>query len=194
MISLNKIMVVVDESMIRKNICEMLEEEGYVVAAEARNGEEAVEKAYLQKLDLILMDRKMPKVSGVKASKIISSFSDAVIVLLTDQDQKSIIKDIKEAGATAYLVKPVIKENLIPTIEIALGQKARLSELRSSIRELQLEMETRKELEKAKGKIMERLGFKEEEAMRWLQKESMQRRMPLAKVAEGILIGKHYRG
>ncbi len=187
-------MVVVDESMIRKNICEMLEEEGYVVAAEARNGEEAVEKAYLQKLDLILMDRKMPKVSGVKASKIISSFSDAVIVLLTDQDQKSIIKDIKEAGATAYLVKPVIKENLIPTIEIALGQKARLSELRSSIRELQLEMETRKELEKAKGKIMERLGFKEEEAMRWLQKESMQRRMPLAKVAEGILIGKHYRG
>ncbi len=182
-------MVVDDEPIIRMDLCEILYAEGYEVVAAVKNGEKAVEMAYQYRPDLILMDVTVSKMNGVKAAKIISSFSEAMIVLLTANSPKSIIKDIKEAGAIAYLMKPITVENLIPAIEIALGQKARLSQLHSQIRELQQEMETRKKVEKAKGKVMERSDMKEEEAFRWLQKESMQSRLPLGKVAQSVLLG-----
>lgn len=187
--SLQRIMVVDGEPAIRTELRELLEAEGYTVAGEAKNGEEAVELAFRWQPDLILMEVKLPGMNGIKAARTIRSFSEAAIVFLTECSHKSIVRDAKEAGAAAYLMKPVAEKDLIPAIEMALGQKMRLSELGRRIRELQSELETRKMVEKAKGKVMERFGLKEEDAFRWLQKESMHRRLPLAKVAQSILLG-----
>lgn len=182
-----KIIVVDDEPIIRMDLREMLENEGYLVVAEAKNGEEAVSLAHRHKPDLIIMDVKMPILNGVKASQIIRSFSDSSILLLTAYSQKELIQDARKAGVTAYLVKPISEEDLIPAVEIALSQKDKEAALKRDIDELKRKIEDRKAVEKAKGKLMGSLSLEEGAAYRWMQQMSMQRRVPLAKLAQEIL-------
>ncbi|NTU21553.1 response regulator [Brevibacillus sp. HB1.2] len=184
-----KIMVVDDEPIIRMDLREMLENEGYLVVAEAKNGEEAVEQAHRHKPDLIIMDVKMPVLNGIKASSIIRSFSDSSILLLTAYSQKELVQDARKAGVTAYLVKPVSEDDLIPAVEIALSQKEKVVSLKKDINDLKQKIEDRKAVEKAKGKLMSALSLEEEAAYKWMQQVSMQRRMPLVKLAEEILSG-----
>ncbi|WP_429857852.1 ANTAR domain-containing response regulator [Brevibacillus reuszeri] len=186
-----KIMVVDDEPIIRMDLREMLENEGYQVIAEAKNGEEAVSLAHRHKPDLIIMDVKMPVLNGIKASSIIRSFSDSSILLLTAYSQKELVQDARKAGVTAYLVKPVSEDDLIPAVEIALSQKERVVSLKKDISDLKQKIEDRKSVEKAKGKLMTALSMEEDAAYKWLQQVSMQRRMPLVKLAEEILSGEH---
>ncbi|WGV59827.1 response regulator [Brevibacillus brevis] len=184
-----KIMVVDDEPIIRMDLREMLENEGYLVIAEAKNGEEAVEQAHRHKPDLIIMDVKMPVLNGIKASSIIRSFSDSSILLLTAYSQKELVQDARKAGVTAYLVKPVSEDDLIPAVEIALSQKEKVVSLKKDINDLKQKIEDRKAVEKAKGKLMSALSLEEDAAYKWMQQVSMQRRMPLVKLAEEILSG-----
>ncbi|WP_441299876.1 ANTAR domain-containing response regulator [Brevibacillus reuszeri] len=186
-----KIMVVDDEPIIRMDLREMLENEGYQVIAEAKNGEEAVSLAHRHKPDLIIMDVKMPVLNGIKASSIIRSFSDSSILLLTAYSQKELVQDARKAGVTAYLVKPVSEDDLIPAVEIALSQKEKVVSLKKDISDLKQKIEDRKSVEKAKGKLMSALSLEEDAAYKWLQQVSMQRRMPLVKLAEEILSGEH---
>ena len=184
-----KIMVVDDEPIIRMDLREMLENEGYLVVAEAKNGEEAVALAHRHKPDLVIMDVKMPVLNGIKASNIIRSFSDSSILLLTAYSQKELVQDARKAGVTAYLVKPVSEDDLIPAVEIALSQKEKVVSLKKDIHDLKQKIEDRKAVEKAKGKLMSSLSLEEDAAYKWMQQVSMQRRMPLAKLAEQILSG-----
>ncbi|CAI9006249.1 putative transcriptional regulatory protein PdtaR [Brevibacillus sp. IT-7CA2] len=184
-----KIMVVDDEPIIRMDLREMLENEGYLVVAEAKNGEEAVSLAHRHKPDLIIMDVKMPVLNGIKASSIIRSFSDSSILLLTAYSQKELVQDARKAGVTAYLVKPVSEDDLIPAVEIALSQKEKVVSLKKDINDLKQKIEDRKAVEKAKGKLMSTLSLEEDAAYKWMQQVSMQRRMPLVKLAEEILSG-----
>ncbi|EST52085.1 Fis family transcriptional regulator [Brevibacillus panacihumi W25] len=186
-----RIMVVDDEPVIRMDLREMLENEGYLVVAEAKNGEEAVSLAHRHKPDLIIMDVKMPVLNGVKASQIIRSFSDSSILLLTAYSQRELIQDARKAGVTAYLVKPISEEDLFPAVEIALSQKEKEASLKRDIVELKQKIEDRKAVEKAKGKLMGQLSLEEGAAYRWMQQVSMQRRVPLAKLAQEILADKH---
>lgn len=150
-----KIMVVDDEPIIRMDLREMLENEGYLVVAEAKNGEEAVELAHRHKPDLIIMDVKMPVLNGIKASGIIRSFSDSSILLLTAYSQKELVQDARKAGVSAYLVKPVSEDDLIPAVEIALSQKEKVVALKKDIHTLKQKIEDRKTRGKGKRKAHE---------------------------------------
>ncbi|WP_208646269.1 response regulator [Siminovitchia fortis] len=115
---LNKrIMVVEDESIVRLDIVEMLEDEGWDVVAAINNGEKAIELAEALEPDLIIMDIKMPKLDGIKASEIISKKLDVPILLLTAYTQDEVIKSRKIESISGYLVKPISENNLIPAVK-----------------------------------------------------------------------------
>ncbi|RIM16139.1 response regulator, partial [Staphylococcus cohnii] len=80
---MKSIMVVEDEAIVRMDIVEMLGEANYNVVAEVGNGEKAIEAADQFLPDLIVMDIKMPKLNGLKASKIIGKKHDIPILILT---------------------------------------------------------------------------------------------------------------
>lgn len=183
----HKILIVDDEPIIRMDLREMLEAEGYRVVAEAKNGEEAVELAYRHKPDLIIMDVKMPVMNGIKASDIIRKATDASVLLLTAYSQKELVQDAKNAGVTAYLVKPITEEDLIPAVEIALSQRERVNSLKKDIHDLKVKFEERKIVERAKGKVMSQFACNEEEAYQWMRNQSMTKRIPLPKLAEQLL-------
>ncbi|MEH7563461.1 response regulator, partial [Priestia megaterium] len=100
-----RIMIVEDESIVRLDLSMMLSDNGYEIVGEAGDGEKAVELAFALKPDLIIMDIKMPKLNGLKASEIISNKYNIPILLLTAYSQREFIDKAKKANIVGYLVK-----------------------------------------------------------------------------------------
>ncbi|TFE23557.1 ANTAR domain-containing response regulator [Cohnella luojiensis] len=184
------IVVVDDDPIIRMDIREMLEEHGYSVTGEAKNGQEAIEITVKLKPDLVIMDMKMPIMGGIKAARLIRKLQNSAVLILTAYSQKDLVQEAREAGVTAYLVKPVSEENLLPAVEIALSQKEQMDTLKEALKELEQSIEGRKIIEKAKGIVMRAYSVDEEEAFRRMRAASMESRISLSKLAECILEGR----
>jgi response regulator NasT len=183
------IVVVDDDPIIRLDIREMLEDAGYRVTGEASNGQDAVEIVSQLRPDLVVMDVKMPKMNGIKAAHIIRKMFpiDTAILLLTAYSERELVRDARDAGVTAYLVKPVSESDLIPAVEIALSQQEKLASMQQDLDALRQKMEDRKRIEKAKGLIMQELSLDEEQAYNRMRAVSMAERIPLAQLAAQIL-------
>lgn len=182
-----RILIVEDESIIRLDLSSIFTENGYEVVGEAGDGEKAIELAFSLVPDLIIMDIKMPKLDGLKASKIISRKIDVPIILLTAYSQKEFIEQSKHANVVSYLVKPVSEVDLIPAVEVALHQAEKVKKIRDSVIAAQNELAQRKFVEKAKGLLMEKEGLSENEAYQRIRKISMDRHQPMTKTAEIII-------
>jgi response regulator NasT len=183
-----RIMLVEDESIVRLDVAMMLEDAGYEVIAQAGDGEKAVELAFSLKPDLIIMDIKMPKLNGLKASEIISKSSHTPILLLTAYSQKEYIDKAKQANIMGYLVKPISEANLIPAVEIALRQSENANVYREQVENMNKQLMDRKMIEKAKGIIMKKLNLSEEEAFKKMRKISMNKQVTLENVAKQIIL------
>jgi two-component system, response regulator PdtaR len=182
-----KLVVVDDDPITRMDIKEILLQAGYEVIGEGKNGEEAIDLVYRFKPDIVIMDIKMPKMDGIKATRVIRNFKQSAVILLTAYSQRELVNDAKEAGVTGYLVKPVSEEDLIPAIEIAKSQQEQFQLLERDIQLLKKSIEERKIIEKAKGKLMKRFSCTEEKAYEWMRKKSMEHRISMFKLAEKIL-------
>jgi AmiR/NasT family two-component response regulator len=184
-----RVVIAEDEALIRLDLKEMLEEEGYVVAGEAADGEAAIDLATKLQPDLVILDVKMPILDGISAAKRIAAAHIAPVVILTAFSQRELVERARDAGAMAYLVKPFTKADLVPAIEIAASRFQETSALESEVATLKDRLEVRKILDRAKGKLQAEHGLTEPEAFRWIQKTSMDQRLAMRAVAERLLEG-----
>lgn len=182
-----RVLIAEDEAIIRLDLREMLEEEGYDVAAEVDNGDDAVRLANELRPDLTILDIKMPGTDGLTAAREIVSHRWSAVLILTAFSQRELVKTAREAGAYAYVVKPFQKADLVPAIEVALGRFAEVQSLESEIKDLNERLESRKVIERAKGRLMDVEGVSETEAFRRIQQEAMRSRLSMRKVAERII-------
>lgn len=182
-----RVLVVDDESLIRMDITEMLEDAGYDVVAEGENGEQAIELARKYSPDVIVMDVKMPVMDGISASKVIADEEIAPVILLTAFSQEDIVDKATDAGVIAYLVKPIREEQLFPAIRVAVQRFHDLKALGLELEKLKDSLETRKLLDRAKGILMTAHGLNEQEAYRRMQQYSMSKRISLKELAEMII-------
>jgi two-component system, response regulator PdtaR len=176
-----------DEALIRLDLKEMLEEEGYVVIGEAADGENAITLTQSLRPDLVILDVKMPVLDGISAAERIAADHLAPVVILTAFSQRELVERARDAGAMAYLVKPFTKADLVPAIEIAVSRFQEISALESEVGTLRDRLEVRKLLDRAKGQLQLQRGITEAEAFRWIQKTSMDRRMTMRAVSEEVL-------
>ena len=190
-VSQNALRVVIaeDEALIRLDLKEMLEEEGYAVVAEAADGEAAVEKVTALKPDLAIFDVKMPVLDGISAAERIAADRIAPVVILTAFSQRELVERARDAGAMAYLVKPFTKADLVPAIEMAVSRYTEIKALDEEVNTLKDRLEVRKLLDRAKGLLQSEHGMSEPQAFRWIQKTSMDRRLTMRKVAEAVIEG-----
>lgn len=182
-----QIVIADNESIIRMDLKELLEEAGHTVVGEAADGVKAIELARRHRPDLVIMDIKMPEMDGITAAKIISNEKIAPVLLLTAFSQKEIVEKAKDSGVLAYLVKPVKEANLFPAIEIAMSRWQEFAELERELDEVKNSLETRKILDRAKGILMDAHGLSESEAYRRIQQYSMAKRKSIREVAEAIV-------
>ncbi|TDP91912.1 ANTAR domain-containing response regulator [Labedaea rhizosphaerae] len=182
-----RVLVAEDEALIRLDLVEMLREEGYEVAGEAADGEQAVALANELRPDLVILDVKMPRMDGIEAASSIAGERIAPVVILTAFSQRDLVERARDAGAMAYLVKPFAKRDLVPAIELAISRFAELHALEDEVRGLTDRLETRKVVERAKGLLMAEQGLSEPEAFRWIQRTAMDRRTTMKAVADAVV-------
>jgi two-component system, response regulator PdtaR len=182
-----RVLIAEDEALIRLDLKEMLEEEGYEVVAEVGDGQQAVDRATELSPDLVILDIQMPVLDGLSAAEQIASARIAPVIVLTAFSQRELVERARDAGAMAYLVKPFSKNDLVPAIEVAMGRFAEMAALDGEVRTLEERLAARQVVEKAKGRLMAERGVTEGEAFRWLQRTAMNERTSMKALAERIL-------
>jgi two-component system, response regulator PdtaR len=184
-----RVVIAEDEAIIRLDLKELLEEEGYEVVGETGRGDEAIELVRQLQPDLVILDIKMPGLDGLSAARHVAGERLAAVLILTAFSQRDLVEGARDAGALAYLVKPFQKSDLIPAIEVALARHAELSSLERSVGDLEERLEARKIIDRAKGRLMDDHGLSEQNAWRFLQTEAMNRRVKVRRVAEQVVDG-----
>ena len=182
-----RVVIAEDEALIRLDLREMLEEEGYEVVGEAADGEQAIELAEALLPDLVICDVKMPKLDGIAAASRIAEQRIAPVVILTAFSQRDLIERARDAGAMAYLVKPFQKKDLLPAIEMATSRFGEIKALEAEVTDLQGRLDARKVIERAKGMLQADQGLSEPEAFRWIQRSAMDQRTSMKAVAELVV-------
>ncbi len=182
-----RVVIAEDEALIRLDLKEMLEEEGFSVVGEAGDGQQAVTLVEELRPDLVVLDVKMPVLDGISAAERIATARLAPVVILTAFSQRDLVERARDAGAMAYLVKPFSASDLLPAIEMAVSRYAELAALEAEVADLQDRLETRKLVDRAKSVLQSRFGMSEPEAFRWIQKTSMDRRLTMRDVARTIV-------
>jgi two-component system, response regulator PdtaR len=187
--SATRVVIAEDEAIIRLDLKELLEEEGYEVVGETGRGDEAVDLVRKLRPDLAILDIKMPGMDGLSAARHIAGERLAAVLILTAFSQRDLVEQARDAGALAYLVKPFQKSDLVPAIEIALGRFEELAALERDVADLQGRLEARKIVDRAKGRLMDAHGMSEQEAWRFLQQQAMANRVQVGEIAQRVVDG-----
>jgi two-component system, response regulator PdtaR len=182
-----RILVAEDETIIRLDLRALLEQAGFDVCGEARDGVEAVELARELEPDLAVMDVKMPRLDGIEAARRILEERPIPIVMVTAYDQDEIVSRAVEAGVFGYLVKPFREQDLLPAIQTARARHDELQALRAEAESLADALAARKAIERAKGVLMAKEGLTEQEAFERLRRASQVSGRPLKVVAEALI-------
>jgi len=184
-----KVVIAEDEALIRLDIKEMLEEEGYEVVGETGRGDEAVQLVKEHHADLAVLDIRMPGLDGLSAARQITEAGETAVVILTAFSQRNLIEEARDAGVLAYLAKPFRKDELVSAIEVAMARFREMKALESENQDLQQKLETRKAVDRAKGMLMDQHGWTEEQAFVWIRSTAMDNRAKMKDIADQVISG-----
>ena len=184
-----RIVIAEDEAIIRLDLRETLEDEGYEVVADTGRGDTAIDLVREHRPDVAIFDIKMPGMDGLDAARVVSAEKICPVVMLTAFSQREVIEQARDAGALAYLVKPFQKTDLVPAIELAIGRFLELKSLSGERDALDEQLELRKVLDRAKGLLIDQHSLTEQAAFDFIQKMAMSKRMKMLDVAKAILSG-----
>lgn len=182
-----RVLIVDDESLIRMDLRDIIESCGHEVVAEGTNGVEALALCKKHKPDIILMDVKMPELDGIEAARQIGFHHEAPVVLLTSYSQQDLIDKARDSGVYGYLIKPVREEQLVPTLEMALGRYKIDAQLREKMAELEQSLEDRKIIQKGTGILMELYSISEVEAYNRIRTLSMNKQISIIETCNLII-------
>jgi response regulator NasT len=184
-----RVVLAEDEAIIRLDVKEILEEEGYEVVGETGRGDHAIELVRDTKPDLAILDIKMPGMDGLTAARTIAGERICAVLILTAFSQHDLVEQARDAGALAYLVKPFQKSDLIPAIEMSLGRFEQIVALEQENANLAERLEARKLIDRAKGRLMDEHGLTEAASWRFLQKSAMDSRRKIHEIAGDVIAG-----
>lgn len=184
-----RVVIAEDEAIIRLDLEETLQEEGYEVVGSTGRGDEAVELVKELQPDLAILDIKMPGMDGIAAAREIASGRWAAVLILSAFSQRDLVDQASEAGAIGYLVKPFQKSDLVPAIEVAISRFAELRALEREVHSLEDQLITRRVVDRAKGALMDKFSMAEHDAFSFIQDQAMRQRAKMRTIAEQVLDG-----
>jgi two-component system, response regulator PdtaR len=183
-----RVLIADDEALHNMALTSQLSTLGHQVVGTATNGREAVELARELQPDIAFLDIRMPNMTGPEAAHQISADRPIPMIILSAYSDGRTVEEASRAPVFHYLVKPVDPDDLAPAIAVA---KARFNDWADAQRNrdmLQLKLDERKVIERAKGLLMESRGLSERDAYRFLQKTSQDKNTPMVELAKKILL------
>jgi AmiR/NasT family two-component response regulator len=146
------------------------------------------------RMDLVetLREEGYAVVDGIEVTRRVSDITAVVVVTAFGQRER--VSQARDAGAMAYLVKPVSRDDLVPAIEMAWSGWLTLRDLHGQAVEsaaaaarAEQRLAERRDVERAKGILARTLGLDEDDAYRWLRQTAMDSRSSLSAVARQIV-------
>jgi response regulator NasT len=184
-----RVVIAEDEAIIRMDLRETLEEEGYEVVGETGRGDEVVDLVRTLQPDLAVLDVKMPGADGLSAAATITEEKLCAVLMLTAFSQREVVEQARDAGALAFLVKPFQRSDLVPAIEVAIGRFRELRDLTGEIDALGEQLAARKLVDRAKGILIDECAMSEGDAFSYIQRTAMSERVRMRDVADRIIDG-----
>lgn len=178
-----------DEAIIRLDLKETLEEEGYQVLGETGRGDEAIALVRELHPDIAILDIKMPGLDGLEVARELTRTRDCAVLILTAFSQRELIEQARDAGALAYLVKPFQRAELVPAIELAIARFRELRALSAQNESLEDQLAARKVIDRAKGLLIDSCAMTEADAFAFIQHAAMDARATMQAIAERVLAG-----
>lgn len=166
----------------------LLAQSGYDLVENARDGHECLRKMRAIRPDLVILDFNLPLMDGSQVARVAIEDRICDVILISSDNQIGYVDDLKEEAGFICLVKPINKAGLINTIELMLKNRKKVIALEKEVMELRTALDTRKEVEKAKGLLMKNLKLSEPEAFKRIQKQSMDRGIPMKEIAKAIIL------
>lgn len=182
-----RIVLAEDEAIIRLDLRETLEEEGYVVVGETSRGDQVLDLVRELRPDMAILDVKMPGTDGITAAGQIRDERLCAVLLLTAFSQRDLIARAADAGALAYLVKPFERVELVPAVEVALVRFKELVALNHQVERAEARLEARKSIDRAKGRLMDVNSMSEADAYSHIQHRAMGERRSMGEIAAEIV-------
>lgn len=176
-----------DEKAVAAGLQNQLESLGYDVVAVVNDGQRAVEMCRRLGPDAVFMDIEMPGIDGLAAARQIADDPGTPVIILTAHGHPNLIDQAVEDGVISYLLKPITTPSLQAAVEVAVARAREIQTLQEDVDQLKMTLRERKLIERAKGILMTRKQLNETEAFRLLQRQSQDRRVPMAKLAESII-------
>ncbi|MBL6635924.1 MAG: response regulator [Actinobacteria bacterium] len=184
-----RVVIAEDEAIIRMDLRETLEEEGYEVVGETGRGDEVVDLVRTLQPDLAVLDVKMPGADGLSAAATITEEKLCAVLMLTAFSQREVVEQARDAGALAFLVKPFQRSDLVPAIEVAIGRFRELRDLTGEIDALSEQLAARKLVDRAKAVLIDECAMSEGDAFSYIQRTAMSERVRMRDVADRIIDG-----
>ena len=185
-----KIVVVEDDPTIRQFIREALEKDlGHQVVGEAGTGLEMVDTVLDLEPDVVVFDIHLPGQDGFEGLRQIYQERVVAAVAITADRDQDLVRRALEEHVLAYLVKPIEAHQLGPALLVAWARFEEMRELANENDTLKQNLQNRKTIERAKGVLMKRHRWSEQEAFRRLQRGAMNRRTTMVDLAQSVLNG-----
>ncbi|MGB9662922.1 MAG: ANTAR domain-containing response regulator [Moorellaceae bacterium] len=176
-----------DQSSLQ-SLKQVLQREGYLIAGAAEDGAQALRLIHTLQPNLVILDSELKGTSALEVARFINEEQVAPIIMLTSSWHRNIISKTRDFPVFAYLIKPVQESTLLPAVEAAIANYEKLARLEEEVHKLKETLAARKLIERAKGILMETLGITEAEAYRRIQRQSMDRCVPMKTIAEAIIV------
>jgi len=183
-----RVVIADDESIIRLDLKEILEGDGYLVVGEAARGDDALAMIRDHEPDLALLDIKMPGLDGIEVARAVKD-TKTQVVLLTAFSQRTLIESARDAGVVAYLVKPFRSSEILPKLASILSPSFVADVHGGESSTVEDKIETREIVQRAKMQLMQDRGFDEPTAFEVIQQSAMRGRVRMRDIAQQILRG-----
>ena len=184
-----RIVLVEDDETVRMWLKETLEKMGHQIIGEAATGNDMVRTVLDKEPDVVVFDIHLPQQTGLSALRQIYQERIVAAVAITADRDQDLVRQALEEHVLAYLVKPIEAHQLGPALLVAWARFEELRQLASENDSLKQNLQNRKTIERAKGVLMKRHRWSEQEAFRRLQRGAMNRRTTMVELAQDILNG-----
>ena len=183
-----RILIAMSSNLSNKKMETILVEAGFMVIDQAVEGHDCLRKIRNCIPDLAILELNLALMNGYEIAKVVLEDDICDIIIISSNEHDGMLGSLKKYNNFVSLTKPINKAVLLNTLELMTENRKRIKELKKEINELKYTLDTRKEVEKAKGLLMKHLGLPEEDAFKRIQKQSMDRGIPMKEIAKAIIL------
>ncbi len=183
--SVSRVLVADDDREVLRSISDGLKAAGYEIL-QACNGVEAERLAHEHRPDLTILDLRMPLKDGFEVALSLRD-ADLPFISLTSYAEEEMVQRVTEAGALAYLVKPLDLDQLLPAVQSALSRAGELRQLKDAMEQMDKALSQSREISMVVGIFMERCNLSAIQAFDALRDEARSQRRKIAELARDYL-------